>query len=265
MKKETQDKNPKISENLERVGVTNLRTIVKTKWRGHDYRFIPRIQLTIDLKKDRKGIHMSRLVESISETIEEETMDVHRSIEELGRTILERLKEKHDYERGEIVFETELVTIEKTPVTQKDTMEAHDVKVTVRNRDGLSEKTLEVNVVGNTVCPHSLEKTGGKTHVQRALGTLTISTYYDNKITLEEMIKAVEKSFSSKVYTILKTEDEMHVVNTMMSNPKFVEDVAREILYNAKKFRKSRVNAKVVSMESIHRHDVIAEGQFETF
>lgn len=264
MKNDTQDTSPEISENLESVGVTNLKTIVKTRWKGHDYCFIPRIQLTIDLPKDRKGVHMSRLVESISEIIEEESMEVHKSLEGLGRTILERLKEKHSHSTGEIVFETELVVIEETPVTKKQTLETHDIVVKVRNINGSFEKNLSVSVVGNTVCPHSLEKTGGKTHMQRAVGTLEVQTDYSNAIALEDMIKAVEESFPAKIYSLLKTEDEKHVVNEMMANPKFVEDVCRGILSNSKKFPKSLIKVKVVSQESIHRHDVVAEGRFET-
>ncbi|MCK4491541.1 MAG: GTP cyclohydrolase I FolE2, partial [Candidatus Altiarchaeales archaeon] len=87
-----QNSKPDIEEDLERVGVAGLRTIVVTEWKGKEYRFVPEIELVIDLDKKRKGVHMSRLVEAITESIEEESMIRHGSLEELERDMLERLK-----------------------------------------------------------------------------------------------------------------------------------------------------------------------------
>ena len=259
-----QDNKPKVEEYLERVGVTNLRTIVITTWQGRKYTFIPRIELTLDLEEKRRGAHMSRLVESITETIEEETGVTHASIEEVEKAILEKLRAKHPYDSAQIIMDTELVVPKKTPKTGKNTMETHDVsvKMTYKNKEYI--KTLSVTVFGNTACPHAMNQTHGKTHIQRARATLELETGYDNPIYLEKMIDCVEKSFSSEVYTLLKTEDEVYVVEKMFSNPRFVEDVTREILNGAKKqFKGCKIRVKTISEESIHRHDVIAEGYAE--
>ncbi|MFH1403618.1 MAG: GTP cyclohydrolase, FolE2/MptA family [Candidatus Altiarchaeota archaeon] len=264
-KKDTQDEKPDVREDLHRVGVTHLRTIVQTEWRGHRYKFIPRIRLTVDLPKDRKGAHMSRLVEAITESIEEESGQVYGSLELLERRILERLLEKHPYTRGEVSFNTELVVERKTPKTGRKTMEAHDVFVTVIKENGVFKKKLKVRVVGNTVCPHSMENTGGKPHIQRAVAELTVESDISSDIPLESMIRVCEDSFSSPVYTLLKTEDEAKVVEDMYANPKFVEDVAREIIECARtQFKNANILARVTSMESIHRHDVMAEGRIQT-
>lgn len=204
---------------------------------------------------------MSRLVEAITESIEEEAELVYESLEELGRKILLRLSDKHPYKKGEIVFETELVVEAKTPKTGRKTMETHDVTVTVSKDNGVFSKKLAAKVVGNTVCPHSMENTGGKPHIQRATAELTVSADAGKKITLESLIKICEQCFSSPVYTLLKTPDESKLVEDMHANPKFVEDVARGILDKAgRKFAGAKIHVRVVSQESIHRHDVIAEG-----
>ncbi len=257
-----QNSKPDIEEDLERVGVAGLRTIVVTEWKGKEYRFVPEIELVIDLDKKRKGVHMSRLVEAITESIEEESMIRHGSLEELERDMLERLKKKHSYRRADISMNTELVIPKKTPVTRRKTMETHDVGVRVFYSNGEYRKALRVNVWGNTLCPHALRSSNGKSHIQRADATLEIETDYENKIELEEMIKCVEESFPSEIYTLLKTEDEVYVVNKMFKRPKFVEDVTREILRDAKKrFSDCEVRVRTVSHESIHRHNVIAEGK----
>jgi len=261
MKKDTQDEIPEVELGLEKVGVTNVRTLVKTKWRGHSYKFIPRISLTVDLPKKKKGAHMSRLVEAITESIGEESEVTHESLEVLAKSMLVRLSNKHPYLRGEVVLETELVVERETPATGRKTMETHDVVVRVLKENGMYSKKLTVFVVGNTVCPHSMENTGGKPHIQRAIAELSVEADINEKIAFETLIDVCENSFSSPTYTLLKTPDEIEVVEKMHSNPKFVEDVARGILDKAKKiFPKTRIHARVVSHESIHRHDVTAEG-----
>lgn len=106
----------------------------------------------------------------------------------------------------------------------------------IKNGDGSFEKVLHVKVTGNTVCPpHAMANNDGKTHIQRAVGELEVRTAFDEEIALEDMIDVVEGSFSHPTYTLLKTVDENAVVQGgMFANPKFVEDVAREILAKAK-------------------------------
>lgn len=261
---ETQDKSPDVREGLQKVGVKDLRTLVRIRKGGSNYKFVPRIDLTVDLSEKKKGVHLSRLVEAITETVEEEIEQIHESIEELERNILERLKEKHPYKKAEISMETELVVERRTPKTNRRTMETHDIRICAKNENGTYKKELKVKVLGNTVCPHAIKKSG-KPHIQRALGVLELKTDYGNKIELEDMISCVEESFSSPVYTLLKTEDETYIVDMMHANPRFVEDVCRGILSSAKsRFKGCQIWVEVISQESIHRHNVVAEGSCRT-
>lgn len=262
---DTQDKKPEVLEELQRVGVTDLRTIVQTRWKGVLYRFVPRITLTISLPKEKKGAHMSRLVEAISEVIGEESVSVHGSLEELEKHILDSLVKRHPYSRGEIRMETELVVQKRTPVSKRQTMETYDIAVTLSKNKKAYSKRLEARAVGSTACPHAMEHSKGKSHTQRAQATLTVETKYENPVELEDMIKTIEQGFSSQTYTLLKTEDEEFVVRRMHSNPRFVEDACRQILAKAKqKYKNSRIKVEVISYESIHPHNVIAEARAET-
>jgi len=259
-----QDNKPEITESLRKVGIANLKTIVLTNWKGRKYNFVPEIELTVDLDRERKGVHMSRLVEAITECIEQEAEIRHGSLESVEKEVLERLKMRHPFKCAQITMKTDLVIPRKTPVTKKTTMETYAVEVKLVSEDGRYVKVLKVKAAGNTVCPHAMNECDGKTHIQRAIGILEIEAAYENEIDLENMIDAVEDSFPSRVYSLLKTEDEKHVVKEMFENPMFVEDVTRAILRNAKKrFSGCRIRAKTISEESIHRHDVIAEGFVE--
>ncbi|ASJ02959.1 GTP cyclohydrolase [Thermococcus profundus] len=261
---ETQEETPRIMEPLRRVGITNLRSVARINWKGKVYTFLPLFEITIDLPAEKKGIHMSRLIESVtdamSEAVEEEVMKAHSSLEELGKCVIKRLEGKHPHRRAEVWVKTHLIIPRETPASGKTSYEPYDVEVgVIKNEDGSFEKVLRVRVVGNTVCPHAMANNDGKTHIQRAVGELEVRAPFEEEIPLEEMIDVVESSFSSPTYTLLKTPDENAVVQRMFSNPKFVEDVAREIFAKAKERFGGRIHVKVVSNESIHKHDVIAE------
>jgi GTP cyclohydrolase-4 len=259
---ETQDHTPEVREKLNRVGITNLRTLVKTGFGGHMYKFVPTFEVYIALDEKKKGIHMSRLVESISESVTSKSAYKHETFENLERDIIEELASKHPFVRAEVGLRSALVVEKKTPVSKKDTMETHDVYVKTICKNGKYAKVLKVSVVGNTACPHSKENTSHP-HIQRAIAELEIECDFDKKIGLNDLIDVVESSFSCEVYTLVKTEDENEMVQRIYDNPKFVEDVTRGILDSAKKkFKGCKGRAKTVSQESIHRHDVVAEGGF---
>jgi GTP cyclohydrolase-4 len=262
---ETQDKNPDVALKLEKVGITNLKTLIKIVRDGREFRHIPTISIFMDLDKMKKGVHMSRLIESITEMLEEEVTEEHYSLEQIGKHILEKLKKKHHFEKAGIEFSSELPVVEKTPSSKRDTIEIHDIYVQLLN-DGLTwTKKLKISVLGNTACPHALSVNEGKTHIQRAVGILELETDFENEIALEEMVDVVEHSFSSKVYTLLKAEDESHIVNKMFENPLFVEDVCRNILaLSSERFSNCFIHGTCISHESIHRHDVYAEGSVQT-
>lgn len=256
----TQDRLPVVKESIDRVGISGLRTILRLTTSDAETSFMSDIDLFIDLDPERKGIHMSRLVESINEIVSKGSRHAKDSFEELGKDILTELKRRHKYSNGEITIRTTLFLRRHTPISNKPTDEPYDVVAGVLCREGHFFKQLEVRAIGSTLCPHSLETTNGKAHVQRAEVNLQIQVPFDEEIRLEELIEICEKSFSSSTYTVLKTVDEAAVVQDMFKNPKFVEDVARDCFRQAKNLNfKGRVKIRATSFESIHKHNAISE------
>ncbi len=256
----TQDRLPNVRETIDRVGISGLRTGLKLSNRSGDTHFTAEIDLFIDLDEDRKGIHMSRLVESINDVVSKGSRKSKESFEKLGMYILSELKKRHRYSNGEVMIKTILFLGRHTPVTNKKTDEPYDVSVGVIVRGEEIYKSLRVKAIGNTLCPHSLETTRGKAHVQRAELDLQIEAPIKEKIPLEELIDICENSFSSPTYTVLKTSDEAAVVEAMFRNPKFVEDVARDCFKQARNLKfKGRVKIRATSYESIHKHNAVSE------
>jgi len=256
----TQDRVPKVKEKIDRVGISGLRTALKLRAGGNETLFPAEIDLFIDLDTERKGVHMSRLVESINEVVSKGARSPKDSFEAIGEDILREVRRRHKYSKGEIAMKTLMMLRRHTPVTNKPTDEPYDVSIKISYRGVKFFKCLEVKAVGNTLCPHSLETTHGKAHVQRAEIDLSIEAPAGEKIPLEELIEICEKSFSSPTYTVLKTVDEASVVEEMFRNPKFVEDVARDCFRQTRNLKfKGKVKIRVISFESIHKHNAVSE------
>lgn len=99
-------------------------------------------------------------------------------------------------------------------------------------------------------------------HNQRGRGTLMIGS--DRDVGAEDLVKLVEASMSSETYDLLKRQDELYVVLKAHRNPRFVEDVVREMLQNVVDLYvhfsdSSFVLAKQTNYESIHKHNAYAE------
>lgn len=260
----TQDNVPEHQLQLSEVGISNLKTLITIKrQKGKFFRFITNVDVTINLPAERKGAHMSRLVESISETFSDVQTD-NDSLEMLNKRALLLLKERHPFLYGTITLRFDFAWYLKTPVSNRETVEVYPVEFrTELHKEGNFIHRVTVTASGNTACPHALAVAEGKrTHVQRAIGNLTVVGTNGDIPDIEDMIAVIESSFSSPTFSVLKTEDEAWVVSTMFEQPYFVEDVARNILVNADNTFTKKLNfhSFVRSEESIHKHDVIARG-----
>ena len=260
----TQDNVPEHQLQLSEVGISNLKTLITIKrQKGKFFRFITNVDVTINLPAERKGAHMSRLVESISETFSDVQTD-NDSLEMLNKRALLLLKERHPFLYGTITLRFDFAWYLKTPVSNRETVEVYPVEFrTELHKEGNFIHRVTVTASGNTACPHALAVAEGKrTHVQRAIGNLTVVGTNGDIPDIEDMIAVIESSFSSPTFSVLKTEDEAWVVSTMFEQPYFVEDVARNILVNADITFTKKLNfhSFVRSEESIHKHDVIARG-----
>ena len=189
MKLDAQDRKPRIKEKIDRVGIEGLRTHLKIVRQNVEFSHLPFIDVMIDLPGDKKGIHMSRLIESINETVSQKTEGIRESLEDFGNEILKEILKRHPYTKGEITIRTTLILNKITPVSGRTTNEPYDVIIKVMRDHGRPSKYLEIKAIGNTLCPHSLEMTGGKSHIQRAELQLGLLTDLETDVTLEKMIE----------------------------------------------------------------------------
>lgn len=265
---QTQDSKPNYQLYLDNVGVKNLKSFIRINKDDHHYKFITDVEIVVDLPSHLKGVHMSRLVESVTEILSEETSSEAQGFDELTERILMTLKKRFTYKMSHIRFKFEYAHEVNTPVSNRRSIEVYPVEYYTYCNSEIFH-TLTVKASGNTACPHALAVAEGKrTHVQRAISSLSITGHKGDIPEIVDVIDVLEDSFSSPTFSVLKTEDEAWVVKNMFENPLFVEDVCRNVLAKAdEKFSGKMLNfdAEVVSEESIHKHDVVARGSIKRF
>lgn len=266
---------------LTRVGVTNVKKPVQVIRPNKSVTLIPEINVYVNLPAEQKGSHLSRHLEVINEIIDKSVRDPIKSLESLCSKIVKRLLEKHEYANyAEVEMNADYFLERETP-HHKKSLEVYKLlaKSTMNVGEKL-QKSIGVEVIGMTACPCAMEtaknlleikdkevsklKIPTITHNQRNISTLIIDVPEDYDVEADDLVEIVESSMSTATYEILKRDDEGEVVLKAHENPKFVEDVVRDILkYVLEKYsylpNNTMVLAKSESEESIHKHNAFAE------
>lgn len=269
---------------LTRVGITGVRKPVSVHRNGRENHLTASIDVFVDLPSSQKGSHMSRNVEIITEMIDEGVRRDVKSLEELAGSICRALLERHEYASyAEVRMEADYF-LERSTASGWSTLEPFKLiaRATSRRGNGLM-KLVGVEVAGMTACPcametitHMLERDDAGScsgirskapmisHNQRNITTLMIEVPEHVEVEADDLISIVESSLSSPTYGILKREDEAKVVLDAHRNPKFVEDVVRDILGKLLERYGDmpdsvHVTVRSESEESIHKHNAFAE------
>lgn len=237
---------------IDKVGIKNLRYPITVRDRRDGFQHtIAAINMFVDLPHDNKGTHMSRFVELLH------LLRPDVSLEKFS-AILENMK-KHLNAASAHLEMTFPYFIEKAaPVSASPGL--MDYTCSIRgssDASGRVDLVSEVVVPISSVCPCSMEISEHGAHNQR--GEVKLSTRFKKFIWMEDMIELVESSASCEVYSVLKRVDEKSVTERAFANPKFVEDIVRDIA--------KRLNAddnitwfsvSAENFESIHNHSAFA-------
>lgn len=263
---------------LTRVGVTGVKKLVYIQ-RPEKSSAIPLVvtmDLFVDLPASQKGSHMSRNLELVSEIIDANLKNPVTDLESFCAHTAQLLLKKHEYATfSEIKAEADYF-LERTYPSGKKELEPYKLVAEARaKKTGEVTKLIGVKVIGMTVCPCAMENVRQlgnykdnvvpPTHNQRNITTLMIEVPGDDtNVDANDLIGIVEHAFSTPTYSILKRKEEAQMVLQAHQNPKFVEDVVRDILSSLlTKYAHLPNDVMVVvrseSEESIHKHNAFAE------
>jgi GTP cyclohydrolase I len=197
-----------------------------------------------------KGTHMSRFVQILNSHEREISVE---SFKDMLSEMVERLES----ERGHIEMSFPFFVNKKAPVSGVESLLDYEVTLIGEIRNDEPQMFIKVIVPTTSLCPCSKSISDRGAHNQRSHVTLTVRTC--KFVWIEELIELVEQQASCELYGLLKRPDEKYVTERAYDNPKFVEDMVRDVA--AQLNADDRICAYTVeaeNFESIHNHSAYA-------
>ncbi len=237
---------------IDKVGIKNLRYPIKVLDRTNGYQnTVATINMYVDLPHKNKGTHMSRFVEIINQ------YRLNLSLKKIS-VILAEMKTHLNAASAHIEINFPYFIEKRAPISDAAGLMDYDCSIRgVSSNDGKIDLILEVVVPISSVCPCSKEISDVGAHNQR--GAVSLKVRFKKFIWIEDVIEVVEKAASCEVFSVLKRVDEKSVTETAYHNPKFVEDIVRDVaalLREDDNITWFTVGAE--NFESIHNHSAYA-------
>ena len=235
---------------INRVGIKEIRHPVKVKDRSAgEQHTIATFNMYVSLPHNFKGTHMSRFVE---------ILHAEREISvESFRTMLETMTTRLEADTGHIEMSFPFFVMKKAPVSGVESLMDYHCTLIGERRNGTTDIWVRVVVPVTSLCPCSKRISDYGAHNQRS--HVTIAAKLRRHMWIEELIQIAESEASCELYGILKRPDEKYVTERAYDNPKFVEDMVRDVAVRMNE--EDRVGAYVVeseNFESIHNHSAYA-------
>ncbi|HRD87735.1 MAG: GTP cyclohydrolase I FolE2 [Candidatus Accumulibacter sp.] len=236
---------------INKVGIKAMRHPVRVLDKsGGIQHTIALFNMYVGLPHNFKGTHMSRFVEILNGHEREISVE---NFPAMLREMVERL----EAETGHIEMSFPYFINKSAPVSGVQSLMDYDVTLTGEICHGRIESTIRVAVPVTSLCPCSKEISERGAHNQRSQVTVTVRI--NEHLWIEELVEIVEAQASCELYGLLKRPDEKYVTERAYDNPKFVEDMVRDVA--ARLGGESRIDAFVVeseNFESIHNHSAYA-------
>jgi len=197
-----------------------------------------------------KGTHMSRFVEILEAHEREITVETFQ-------VMLKEMVQRLEAEEGLIEMTFPYFIEKAAPVSKVKSLMDYEVTFVGEIRDGAQTFTMKVLVPVTSLCPCSKKISARGAHNQRS--HVTVSARLNDFVWIEEIVDLIEKQASSELYGLLKRPDEKFVTERAYDNPKFVEDMVRDVA--AVLNLDERIESYVVeseNFESIHNHSAYA-------
>ena len=260
--KDVQNQHDNRGIEIQKVGVKGVELPLTVQRKdAEDITIYSSATVGVTLPAHYKGTHMSRFVEILNEWREKHLLGV--DIKGCIEAIIEKLNAKSGY----VKFDFKYFIDKLSPITKISAPMCYDCffEGSLENYNEEDEEYkfyLGVKVPVTTLCPCSKEISDYGAHNQRALVSVKITYPEDEHIWLEDLINEIEQCASSQLYPILKREDEKFVTEHAYENPKFVEDVLRDVvLYLRSNDIIDSFEVECESLESIHNHSAWAYQQ----
>lgn len=236
---------------INKVGIKDIRHPIRVRDRSEgEQNTIANFNMYVNLPHDFKGTHMSRFVHILNNHEREISI---KSFKDMLIEMAELLEAKS----GHIEMSFPYFVNKTAPASGVQSLLDYDVTFIGEVHDGETSLNVKVVVPVTSLCPCSKKISDYGAHNQRS--HVTVTATINEFIWVEEIIDLVEKQASCELYGLLKRPDEKIVTERAYDNPKFVEDMVRDVA--AQLNAEDRISAYVVeseNFESIHNHSAYA-------
>ena len=236
---------------INKVGIKDIRHPVRVRDRSEgEQHTIASFNMYVNLPHDFKGTHMSRFVQILNNHERE------ISVESFKQMLVE-MAERLEAHSGHIEMSFPYFVNKTAPASKVQSLLDYDVTFIGEVHDGKTDMQIKVIVPVTSLCPCSKKISDYGAHNQRS--HVTVTATINEFIWVEELIDLIEQQASCELFGLLKRPDEKIVTERAYDNPKFVEDMVRDVA--AQLNLEKRVSAYVVeseNFESIHNHSAYA-------
>jgi GTP cyclohydrolase IB len=236
---------------IDQVGIKGIRHPIRVSERnGGVQSTVAMLNMYVRLPHQFKGTHMSRFVEILNAHEREISVDTFK-------VMIDEMVERLEARSGHIEMNFPYFVTKSAPVSKVKSLMDYDVTFIGEIDEGEKCFKMKVVVPVTSLCPCSKRISDYGAHNQRS--HVTISAKTSGFVWIEELVEYAEKHASSELYGLLKRPDEKFVTERAYDNPKFVEDMVRDVateLNGDKRIRWYRVESE--NFESIHNHSAYA-------
>ena len=235
---------------IQRVGIKDVRYPLQLKVAGAVQSTAALWDLDVALPADKKGTHMSRFVAWL------DALDVPLDAATLRQRHAQML-DKLGASEGRIEARFSFFLRKRAPVSGLSSLLDYEGRWIAETRNGATAVFAEVGVPVKSLCPCSKEISDYGAHNQRSMVHIRVELLRD--IAWHELVRFAEDQASCELWPMLKRVDEKWVTERAYENPKFVEDLVRDVaLALNRDARIGRYSVDVENFESIHNHSAYA-------
>lgn len=236
---------------IDRVGIKDIRHPIVVRDRsGRDQHTVATFNMYVSLPHNFKGTHMSRFVEILNHHEYEIT------VESFKHMIVEMTETLHA-EAGHIEMSFPFFMTKFAPISKVQSLMDYQVSFIGQIKNQVTSVLVKIIVPITSLCPCSKNISDYGAHNQRS--HVTVQARLRSFVWVEELIEMIEKVGSCELYGLLKRPDEKYVTEKAYDNPKFVEDIVRDVAIRLN--ADDRITAYVIeseNFESIHNHSAYA-------
>ncbi len=236
---------------INKVGIKDIRHPIRVRDRSDgEQHTVATFNMYVNLPHNFKGTHMSRFVEILN------AHEREISVESFKEMLIE-MSQRLESRSGHIEMNFPYFINKTAPISGVSSLMDYDVTLIGEIHDGEPTMYIKVVVPVTSLCPCSKKISDRGAHNQRSHVTVQVKT--TGFVWIEEIVELVEKEASCQLYGLLKRPDEKYVTEYAYDNPKFVEDMVRDVA--GKLNADPRITSYVVeseNFESIHNHSAYA-------